>query len=159
QISKTDGYVVQLYLHHPLLVDGRKFDIRCFVLMTVMEGKRGGGGRKGSKGAKQLQAYFFNTAYIRTSSKRYDMNKLEDRATHLTNDAVQKHAKDYGTYEQGKTSYIYFCLPCMWYTYLSNLTMCLCRQQVITNRVARVHQQGAPHCWQRYRDDKHLSCD
>jgi hypothetical protein len=86
-IARQDGYIVQLYMKDPLLVDGRKFDIRCFVLVTVFR--------------KEVRAYFFQDAYIRTSCKKYDLSKLSDRATHLTNDAVQKHSTAYGQYEDG----------------------------------------------------------
>lgn len=94
RIARQDGYIVQQYLERPLLVDGRKFDIRCFVLVTVFEQ------RNGSKD-KDLTAYFYPDAYVRTSSKKYSLDKLTDRATHLTNDAVQKHATNYGQFEQG----------------------------------------------------------
>lgn len=83
-----EGWIVQEYMTHPLLVRGRKFDIRCFVLLTHCQ-------RKG------LSAYFFDDAYVRTSSKRYTLNDISDRETHLTNDAVQKHSKAYGKFESG----------------------------------------------------------
>jgi tubulin polyglutamylase TTLL1/tubulin monoglycylase TTLL3/8 len=44
---------------------------------------------------------FFREAYVRTSSKKYTLNSLADREAHLTNDAVQKHSKTYGKFEEG----------------------------------------------------------
>lgn len=200
QICKTDGYIVQAYLERPLLVRGRKFDIRCFVLVTVLpigskcygsssnnnkevavSSQQAGGGDSGddsltqlddiiddgvnsttcassltmtddnawkassklttsligakattisskaskpsrrnsmksanyipnketTKGTvpspkeKEVRAYFFQEAYIRTSCKKYTLNNFADRETHLTNDAVQKHAAKYGQFEEG----------------------------------------------------------
>jgi len=50
---------------------------------------------------KEVRAYFFQDAYIRTSCKKYSLNNFADRETHLTNDAVQKHAAKYGQFEEG----------------------------------------------------------
>eukprot|EP01033_Poteriospumella_lacustris_P001604 gene1604-1167_t len=50
---------------------------------------------------KEVRAYFFQEAYIRTSCKKYVNANFSDRETHLTNDAVQKHAKSYGQFEEG----------------------------------------------------------
>lgn len=88
KMASQDGWIVQLYMERPLLVSGRKFDIRCYVLVTHSQ-------RKG------LQGYFYQEAYVRTSSKKYSLSKLADRETHLTNDAVQKHSKTYGKFEEG----------------------------------------------------------
>jgi hypothetical protein len=88
RIAAQDGWIVQQYMERPLLISGRKFDIRCYVLVTLDS-------RKG------MQGYFYQDAYIRTSSKVYSMNNLADRETHLTNDAVQKHSKTYGKFEDG----------------------------------------------------------
>lgn len=88
RMASINGWIVQRYMTNPLLVDNRKFDIRCFVLVTQFE-KSG------------FCAYFYDDMYIRTSSKRFSMNKLSDRETHLTNDAVQKYSKSYGKYESG----------------------------------------------------------
>eukprot|EP01034_Spumella_vulgaris_P022713 gene22713-28866_t len=88
KIAFQDGWIVQLYMDRPLLISGRKFDIRCFVLVTHST-------KKGLKG------YFYREAYVRTSSKKYSMDKISDRETHLTNDAVQKLSKAYGKFENG----------------------------------------------------------
>ena len=88
KVASQDGWIVQLYMERPLLVSGRKFDIRCYVLVTHCA-------------KKGLRGYFYQDAYVRTSSKKYSLNKLADRETHLTNDAVQKHSKSYGKFEEG----------------------------------------------------------
>lgn len=73
----------------------RKFDIRCFGLLTRINGI--------------LQGYFYEDGYIRTSCKEFSVNKLSNRYIHLTNDAVQKKSDDYGKFEPGnKLSYTEF---------------------------------------------------
>jgi len=53
----------------------------------------------------RIKGYFYEEGYIRTTSYKYS-NKNQDSLVHLTNDAVQKHCKDYGKYEKGnKVSY------------------------------------------------------
>lgn len=86
--AEREGWIVQEYMTRPMLVAGRKFDIRCFVLITCCA-------RRGVKG------YFFKDAYVRTSSSQYSLSSLEDKETHLTNDAVQKYSKSYGKFESG----------------------------------------------------------
>ena len=87
-----EGYIVQEYMTRPLLVSGRKFDIRCFVLLHLDR----------SKGAdKKLHAYFHKEMYVRTSGKKYSLDDLSDRECHLTNDAVQMKCATYGKYESG----------------------------------------------------------
>lgn len=86
------GWIVQKYMIAPLLVAKRKFDVRCYVLVVL--------------NGKQLSGYFYEEGYVRTSCKKYSLKSLDDRETHLTNDAVQKKAKSYGKFEQGnKLSY------------------------------------------------------
>jgi tubulin--tyrosine ligase len=49
----------------------------------------------------RLKGYFYEDAYIRTSCKEFDIDKLDNKYIHLTNDAVQKFSQDYGKYENG----------------------------------------------------------
>ena len=81
---RTNSFIVQKYLDKPLLISGRKFDIRVWVLFT-----------------HDLKVYFFPQGYIRTSSYKYntDEKSINDNNIHLTNNAVQKFNKDYGKYE------------------------------------------------------------
>jgi len=83
---------LQKYIDNPLLYQRRKFDIRCFSLVTSVNGI--------------IKAYFYRDGYIRTSSKEYSATNLYNKYVHLVNDAVQKYSEDYGKYEPGnKLSY------------------------------------------------------
>lgn len=74
------------------MINKRKFDIRCYALVTSVKGN--------------VKAYFYKEGYLRTSSKEFTLSNLANRMVHLTNDAVQKHAEDYGKFEPGnKLSY------------------------------------------------------
>ncbi|CAD8162780.1 unnamed protein product [Paramecium octaurelia] len=83
--SKT--FIVQQYITNPLLYNQRKFDIRCFILFTGINGRQKG--------------YWYQDGYIRTSSKEFNLNNLSNKMIHLTNDAVQKYSEDYGKFEKG----------------------------------------------------------
>jgi len=67
-----------------LLIDGRKFDIRVWVLFS-----------------HDFKVYFFKEGYVRTSSSLYsvDENTFQDVNVHLTNNAIQKYGENYGKYE------------------------------------------------------------
>ncbi|CAK58845.1 unnamed protein product (macronuclear) [Paramecium tetraurelia] len=80
---KSSSFVIQKYIQRPLLLDGRKFDIRIWVLVTY-----------------SFEIYVFNQGYARLSSEMFDLNQL-DAFIHLTNNAVQKHSKNYGFFELG----------------------------------------------------------
>ena len=73
-------------MERPLLFDGRKFDIRVWVLFD-----------------HQMKVYFFKKGYLRTSSNTYSLqdDKINDLAVHLTNNAVQKYNSDYNKFEKG----------------------------------------------------------
>lgn len=48
-----------------------------------------------------LKGYFYEEGYIRTCSREYSLKKISNKLIHLTNDAVQKKAEDYGKHEIG----------------------------------------------------------
>lgn len=53
-----------------------------------------------------LKGYYFQEGYLRTSSREYSTQQLANKLIHLTNDAIQKKADDYGKFECGnKLSY------------------------------------------------------
>ena len=80
-------FIIQKYIERPLLIKKRKFDIRCYGLLTSVNGLQKG--------------YFYEDGYIRTSCKEYNTNNLTNKYIHLTNDAVQKKSEDYGKFENG----------------------------------------------------------
>lgn len=85
-------FIIQKYIERPFLINKRKFDIRCYALITCYNGV--------------LQGYFYNEGYLRTASKGFSISNITNKYIHLTNDAVQKHSEDYGKYENGnKMSY------------------------------------------------------
>ena len=74
--------MVQRYIENPLLVGGKKFDLRIYVLVTSY---------------MPLQIYLYRSGFGRFSGSRYNTNakNLGDNYVHLTNAAVQKTAPGY----------------------------------------------------------------
>jgi len=70
-----------------LLYNKRKFDIRCYMLVTSVNGV--------------LKGYFYDEGYIRTSSVLFNLNNIQNKMVHLTNDAIQKQSEHYGKFELG----------------------------------------------------------
>ncbi|EGR31979.1 tubulin-tyrosine ligase family protein, putative [Ichthyophthirius multifiliis] len=88
-IRKT--YIIQKYIENPLLYQKRKFDIRCYYLLTTFNGN--------------LKAYWYQEGYVRTSSQEFTVKNF-NKNIHLTNDAIQNKDDTYGKYEIGnKVSY------------------------------------------------------
>ena len=69
-----------------MLIFKRKFDIRVWVLLN-----------------QDLDLFFFKEGYLRTSSTEFgiDLANIDNAFVHLTNNAVQKHAANYGDFEDG----------------------------------------------------------
>eukprot|EP01022_Parablepharisma_sp_SALTPOND_P020804 TRINITY_DN3872_c0_g1_i1.p1 TRINITY_DN3872_c0_g1~~TRINITY_DN3872_c0_g1_i1.p1 ORF type:complete len:448 (-),score=27.98 TRINITY_DN3872_c0_g1_i1:2502-3845(-) len=84
--QKTLSFVLQKYIESPLLVNERKFDIRMWVLVT-----------------HEMDCYLFKEGYLRTSSSKFvmDPDDADNKFVHLTNNAVQRYAKNYGEFEDG----------------------------------------------------------
>ncbi|KAL4435557.1 hypothetical protein ABPG74_020333 [Tetrahymena malaccensis] len=82
----SQRYVIQKYIEAPLLIDERKFDIRMWVLISF-----------------DNKSYVFKEGYIRTACVSYDTSEqsLSNNIVHLTNNAIQKYAQNYGQHEQG----------------------------------------------------------
>ena len=73
--KSTESAIVQSYLSRPLLFKDRKFDIRCFALVT--------------KFFHSLHFFWYLDGYARTSSFSYDADVRDNLKVHLTNEAVQ----------------------------------------------------------------------
>merc|ERR1712187_785844 len=72
-------YVCQKYVDGPLLIGGKKFDIRLYCLVASYQ---------------PLTVYMHRGGFCRFSMSRYsnDKNQMNDLGSHLTNVAVQKHS-------------------------------------------------------------------
>lgn len=77
------------YLSQPLLLDGKKFDIRVYMLLVAAE--RG-----------QILA-FYREGYVRRACLPYDKNS-EDMTVHLTNQYVQKKHPTYSDIKEETVS-------------------------------------------------------
>jgi hypothetical protein len=77
QHSLSENYVAQPFLSRPLLVKGRKFDLRTYVLVTSIS---------------PLSAYFYKEGLVRFASGKYDHNATRGgkEQQYLTNTSVGK---------------------------------------------------------------------
>lgn len=72
----AEEYVAQQYIARPLLISGRKFDLRLYVLVTSFG---------------PLEAFIYRQGFARFSYSQYDASNVRDLGVHLTNASVQKY--------------------------------------------------------------------
>lgn len=82
QLLYDSASVVQRYVHNPLLLNGRKFDFRIYVLVTSFQ---------------PLRAYIYRDCLGRFSTEPYDLSKLDDVFRHLTNYSINREAANFGS--------------------------------------------------------------
>jgi len=73
---------VSQYISNPHLIDGLKYDLRIYILVTSFE---------------NLKIFMFKEGLVRFATQKYSNNpkNLEKRFIHLTNYSVNKKADDY----------------------------------------------------------------
>lgn len=81
-----EAYVVQRYLQQPLLIGGKKFDMRLYTLVTSFS---------------PLKIYTYRRGFARFTNSLYS-NDINDIFKHLTNVAIQKTADNYDERTGGK---------------------------------------------------------
>ncbi|XP_068081301.1 polyglutamylase complex subunit TTLL1-like [Anabrus simplex] len=86
-----ESYVISRYIENPLLIGGKKFDLRLYVLITSF---------------RPLKAYLFKLGFCRFCTVKYDtsIQELDNMYVHLTNVSVQKHGGEYNSMHGGKLS-------------------------------------------------------
>jgi len=84
-----EPYIISKYINDPLLVGGKKFDLRVYVLVTNY---------------RPLKAYLYRGGFCRFCVEQYSSNvaEIDNVFVHLTNVAVQKNAEDYNDRHGGK---------------------------------------------------------
>lgn len=84
-----ESYVISKYLEDPLLIGGRKFDLRIYVLVTSF---------------RPLKVYLYDLGFARFCVEKYsnDSNERENMFIHLTNVAIAKQNASYNDKHGGK---------------------------------------------------------
>ena len=86
--KKPNNLIIQKYIEDPLLYNGRKFDIRIWVLFTYLG--------KDSK----YEIYVFKEGHLKACSDNFNIDS-DNLFIHLTNYSVQKHNKNFSKVEIG----------------------------------------------------------
>ena len=73
--------VVQRYISHPHLIGGYKFDLRIYVSVPSYH---------------PLRIYVHEEGLVRFGTDKYDLDKLGNLFSHLTNTSINKHSPMYG---------------------------------------------------------------
>lgn len=76
--------LIQKYIERPFLYNGRKFDIRIWVLIT-----------------HKYEVYAFKEGHMKACSVNYDLNNIENSFIHLTNYSLQKYNQNFSKFEKG----------------------------------------------------------
>jgi tubulin polyglutamylase TTLL1 len=87
--QKVETYVVSRYIHEPLLIGGKKFDMRIYVLVTSY---------------RPLQVFLHADGFARFCNVKYDndLSQIDNPFIHLTNVSVQKTNDEYNDQHGGK---------------------------------------------------------
>ena len=80
--NKLDNCIISKYLSNPHLLNGKKYDLRIYVLIT---------------GVNPLRIYLYKEGLVRISARKYslDMNKINDTFIHLTNTGINSKSEEY----------------------------------------------------------------
>eukprot|EP00434_Breviolum_minutum_P001191 symbB.v1.2.001043.t1/scaffold56.1/size371842/14 len=81
--------IIQRYVERPLLLDGYKFDLRLYVVVTSFD---------------PLKVYLFKEGLVRLATERYSLSphSLKKRTMHLTNYSVNKRSAKYVQNRDGR---------------------------------------------------------
>ncbi|XP_055858265.1 tubulin monoglutamylase TTLL4 isoform X2 [Episyrphus balteatus] len=107
QIPKRKPLIVQRYIERPLLINGSKFDLRLYVLVTSIN---------------PLRVYMYHNGLARFASVKYSAkaDTLNERCMHLTNYSINKLSSNYSKNEDVNACHGHkWTIKSLW-AYLSN---------------------------------------
>jgi len=87
--EKDQAAVVQRYITRPMLIDGLKFDLRLYFLVT---------GVLGTDGVLEPRYFLFRDGLVRLCTTPYEAptpENFDNRCLHLTNYAINKNSKNF----------------------------------------------------------------
>jgi tubulin polyglutamylase TTLL6/13 len=90
RVSPMEATVAQQYIRKPLLIDGFKFDLRLYVLVTS---------------CVPLRVFMFHDGLVRLCTQEYvkpSVDNVADRCMHLTNYAINKHNDNFQANEDAE---------------------------------------------------------
>ena len=76
----SNQIIVQKYIENPLIILGRKFDIRQWVLVTNLN---------------PLTIWIWEEPYLRFGAEDYNINDMSNLFSHLTNNSIAKHSEHF----------------------------------------------------------------
>ena len=82
QIDPNEPNIVQRYMHRPHLLDGYKYDLRLYVLLSSLQ---------------PMRVFIFREGLVRVCTQKYAPveKNINDARMHLTNYAINKGAEDF----------------------------------------------------------------
>jgi tubulin polyglutamylase TTLL4 len=82
KINRRDGYLASKYICKPHLINGFKYDLRVYVLVSSYD---------------PLRIYVYNDGLVRFATEKYTLNPsdLKKRFIHLTNFSVNKKSENF----------------------------------------------------------------
>ncbi|UYV75251.1 hypothetical protein LAZ67_12003102 [Cordylochernes scorpioides] len=84
-----ESYVISRYIDNPLLIGGKKFDLRIYILVTSF---------------RPLKVYIYKLGFCRFCQVKYScsVSELDNMFVHLTNVSIQKQGDEYNSVHGGK---------------------------------------------------------
>ena len=76
ELSYDSAWIVQKYISNPLLINGYKWDMRVYVVITSM---------------LPLKVYIYEEGLARFSTEKYNLKTLDNKFSHLTNTSINKY--------------------------------------------------------------------
>lgn len=78
--ERENRWIIQKYIEQPLVVHGRKFDIRQWVLLTS---------------ASPLTVWLYDEPYLRFCAEEYDLADVGNVFKHLSNNSIAKYSDEF----------------------------------------------------------------